>query len=99
MPALSFSSSISRVAHGHSVKMAEAGNLFHSCVECIRSEHGWQVIGENIAYGATIREVHRALMESSYHRENILCTCFKQVGVGLVKARGLVWVTEIFYRP
>jgi uncharacterized protein YkwD len=97
--ALSFSSSISRVAHTHSVNMADADSLFHSCVECIRSERGWQVIGENIAYGTTIRSVHRGLMQSTYHRENILCTCFTHVAVGVVRSAGLVWVTEIFYRP
>jgi uncharacterized protein YkwD len=98
-PPLTFSPSISYTAVRHSADMARAGRLFHSCVDCIRSGHDWQVIGENIAYGATLRSVHHGLMQSTYHRENILCACFTHVAVGVVRSAGLVWVTEIFYRP
>jgi uncharacterized protein YkwD len=36
-------------------------------------------------------------MHSADHRANILRRAFRRVGVGVVKARGSVWVTVIFY--
>ena len=96
---LDASSTISEIAHRHSLEMARKGRLFHSCVECILDQHGWQRIGENIGYGATLSSVNREFMHSTYHRENILCTCHTDVAVGVVESGGLIWVTEIFYRP
>ena len=36
-------------------------------------------------------------MGSGGHRANILNPRFRRIGIGVVKARGSVWVTTIFY--
>jgi uncharacterized protein YkwD len=36
-------------------------------------------------------------MRSAPHRANILNARYRRIGIGVVKARGLVWVTAIFY--
>lgn len=95
-PALRLGQSLSRKAHRHSARMAEAGAIFHhSCLSCLVSSD-WEAIGENVGVGSTVRSVHRALMHSRAHRRNILSRAFTRVGVGVVRSGGRVWVTEIF---
>jgi uncharacterized protein YkwD len=36
-------------------------------------------------------------MHSPAHRSNILNARYRRIGIGVVKARGVVWVTTIFY--
>jgi uncharacterized protein YkwD len=91
------SPALTRKAHRHSARMADAGRIFHhSCLPCLVSGWDWRVIGENVGTGESVRSVHRALMASSGHRRNILRRAFTKVGVGVVKSGGRVWVTEIF---
>jgi uncharacterized protein YkwD len=94
---LRLSQSLSRKAHRHSGRMADEGTIFHhSCLSCLLSSWDWDVIGENVGMGSTLRSVHRALMDSRPHRRNILRRAFTRVGVGVVRSGGRVWVTEIF---
>jgi uncharacterized protein YkwD len=93
------SASVTRLARRHSRQMAENGTLFHDCITCIMHRRGWSTIGENVGFGGTVRQVNRLFMHSTPHRDNILCTCFRRLGVGIVHARGSYWVTEIFFRP
>jgi uncharacterized protein YkwD len=90
---------VARLARRHSRRMASHNGLFHSCVECIRRAHGWHVVGENVGYAPSIAAMKRAFMRSREHRANILCSCFTRVGIGVIRARGRIWVTELFYRP
>jgi uncharacterized protein YkwD len=77
--------------------MADEGSIFHhSCLSCLVSGWEWEVVGENVGVGATVRSVHRALMDSRSHRRNILSRAFDKVGVGVVRSGGRIWVTEIF---
>jgi uncharacterized protein YkwD len=88
---------ISKKAHKHSVNMAQKGELFHSCLPCKFQGWNWHYLAENVAKAETVKQAHKMLMNSPAHRDNILGTQFKKVGVGVVKARGKLWVTEIFY--
>jgi uncharacterized protein YkwD len=36
-------------------------------------------------------------MRSAGHRANILKRGYRRIGIGVVRARGLFWVTTIFY--
>jgi uncharacterized protein YkwD len=36
------------------------------------------------------------MMRSASHRDNVLRRAYDKVGVGIVRANGMVWVTEIF---
>lgn len=85
-----------RKAHRHSVRMSKQRRIFHhSCLSCI-APGSWSRIGENVAKAKTIRSAHRALMRSSGHRSNILCSCYSKAGMGVVKRAGWVYVTQIF---
>ena len=92
---LRLSSALSKRAHRHSIHMAESGRLFHSCLNCRRGS-GSRALAENVGVGDTVKVVHRALMDSSSHRRNILSSDFRRVGVGVVRRSGRVWVTQLF---
>ena len=97
---LHLSASISALAARHSSRMAGSGTLFHSrCLDCIRRRHGWSAIGENVGYAGSARTVERLFMHSPPHRSNLLCRCFRTIGIGIVRGHGRVWVTQLFYRP
>jgi uncharacterized protein YkwD len=56
--------------------------------------------GENVAYRTTDAGVadnlHGQFMDSQGHRENVLNGAYTRLGVGVVQAGGLTWVTERF---
>lgn len=94
--ALTLEDQITRMAHRHSVNMSRENSLFHSpCLTC-RLPLGGGLLGENVGVGRSIRGIHRALMSSAGHRNNILKAGFERVGVGVVKKGNRFWVTEIF---
>lgn len=55
-------------------------------------------LGENVATGGQITDIHLGLWNSQGHRDNILSVNFTEVGIGVwYDARtGKFWVTEIF---
>jgi uncharacterized protein YkwD len=84
---------VTRLARHHSRRMAQASTLFHSS-SLGRIGRAW---GENVGYTyRSVRSIHRAFMRSRDHRWNILHRRFRRVGIGLDRARGRLWVTEIF---
>jgi uncharacterized protein YkwD len=87
---------LSRIARQHSRAMADRQTLFHSCLTC-RIGGNWRRLAENVGYGGSLEIVHRAFMDSAPHRSNILGRGFRQLGVGVVRAGGRLWVTQIFY--
>ena len=52
-------------------------------------------VGENVGHGADPVQVHTAFMNSPGHRANIL-GAFRYTGIGVVHARGRMWVTVDF---
>lgn len=94
---LRLSQSLSDIAHAHSYKMAQAGSIFHTKnLSYALRNYSWTVAGENVGMGPTVYRIHRALMNSSAHKANILYRGFKRVGVGVVYKNGMYFVTEIF---
>jgi uncharacterized protein YkwD len=78
--------------------MARRGRLYHHrCLSCRFAGRNWSALGENAAAAGSVRRAHRVLMRSSGHRENILSRRYHRIGIGVVRARGLFWVTQIFY--
>ena len=75
--------------------MADAGSIFHSCLDCGR-RRSYSTMAENVGVGGSLSAVHNALMASDGHRANILGPDFQRVGVGVVRRDGRVWVTEVF---
>jgi uncharacterized protein YkwD len=82
----------------HSKRMAERNQLSHSynLYDTVRaySPSTW---GENVGKASFLTRVRTLWMHSSGHRANILKARFRRIGIGVVKARGYVWVTAIFY--
>lgn len=86
------------VSRRHSERMADRQEVGHnpnrtSEVCC------WSKLGENVAYGTDLRDIHRRLMASSGHRANILSSDFTELGVGVELRDGVYWVTQLFRLP
>ena len=92
---LALSERLSQRAHNHSERMANAGSLFHSCLDCGGSRNT-STMAENVGVGGSLGAIHKALMGSSGHRANILSAAFERVGVGVVRRGRRIWVTQIF---
>jgi uncharacterized protein YkwD len=59
----------------------------------------YAILGENLFYSSVtdVNRGHKCLMDSAYHRENILNPRFDRIGVGIFKDdTGQFWVTELF---
>jgi uncharacterized protein YkwD len=83
-------------AHRHSAAMASRRRLYHSNLSLVCC---YRAVAENVAVGYTVAGIHRALMNSSAHRANILDRRWTGVGVGVVTSGGRLWVTQIFRQP
>ena len=92
---LSMASDLSAVAAERAQIMARSGTLSHTSnlggrVCC------WTWLGENSAYGGSVRTLHSVLMGSAPHRANILYADADDVGVAVVSAGGNLWAAQVF---
>jgi uncharacterized protein YkwD len=88
---------LSKVARAHTRAMTGRNLLFHSSTRQLGERvTRWRLLGENIGYGSTVRSLHRAFMASAPHRANIRRAEFRNVGVGVRRRSGHLWVTVIF---
>ncbi len=95
---LTLNAALSRYAERHSRKMAAQGHLFHSTDLAARLKGlDWSMGGENVGVGPTLGGLESAFMKSAPHRKNILRKAFDHVAIGVVRAKGSLWVTVIFY--
>jgi uncharacterized protein YkwD len=98
LPTFRLNAQLSHTAWLHSKRMAERNQIFHTynLYDAVRaySPSTW---GENVGKAAFLTRVRTLWMHSSGHRANILKARFRRIGIGVVKARGWVWVTTIFY--
>ena len=95
---LAVSDALSKAARVHSRRMARRGYLFHNTLASFERLLGgsWDRIGENVGYGSRVRQIHRAFMDSSAHRDNLLGTGWRKLGTGTVRKSGVLWVTVLF---
>ena len=89
---------LSRTAQSHSRAMADRNTLFHTtnlwyAVRAF-SPSTW---GENVGYAPWLKRLRTLWMQSGGHRANILNPRFRRIGIGVARARGVFWVTTIFY--
>lgn len=88
---------LSRVAMRHTKEMTSANTLMHTTTTALtRRVTNWVTLGENVGVGAEVATLHAAFMNSPAHKDNILHSTFNNVGVGVGKANGRMWVTVIF---
>jgi uncharacterized protein YkwD len=98
LPTFRINRALSTDAWRHSKRMAQQNRMFHtSSLYAVVSAYRPSTWGENVAKCVTLRQVRSMWMRSPGHRANILKRAFRRIGVGVVKARGWVWVTAIFY--
>ena len=91
--------SVNWIARRHSKAMVNAGYLFHTAnLQRKLSADNPTMWGEIIAMKGTVRSTVRAWLRSAPHRHIMLTAGFRRAGVGVIKARGMLWVTMIFYR-
>ncbi|MGH9023450.1 MAG: CAP domain-containing protein, partial [Acidimicrobiia bacterium] len=82
-------------ARAWSEKMADAGGISHShLADGITAP--WQSLGENVAMGPTVAQLHNALVISPRHLANFVHTSYRFVGVGVVERSGSIYVTQEF---
>lgn len=94
---LSLDPELSRAARKHTQEMWQRDELYHTPSDKLRSRvTNWTVIGENVGVGGTVSSLHDAFMNSPAHRDNILYTTFRHVGIGVATKNGRMWVTVIF---
>src|SRR5919106_5102158 len=92
-----------RVAVAHSKDMAARGKARHEGSdgraphERIRDAKIYaSKTGENMARDLNVISAHTLLMQSLYHRENILEPEFTHAAVGIVSERQFLYITELF---
>lgn len=98
LPVFRINRQLSTYAWRHSKRMARKNLVFHTqdLYRLVRSYHP-STWGENVGKAGYLPKVRSLWMHSADHRSNILKRAFRRVGIGVVKARGAVWVTVIFY--
>ena len=98
LPVFRLNRELSSFAWRHSKQMAAANQLFHTS-NLYGAVRAWSpsTWGENVGAARWLRRVMGLWMGSGGHRDNILNPRFRRIGIGVVRARGLVWATTIFY--
>ena len=98
LPTFRLNLALSSTAYSHSRAMADRNELYHTANlwNAVRaySPSPW---GENVGYARWLTRVRTMWMQSGGHRANILNPAFRRIGIGVVRARGVLWVTAIFY--
>ena len=90
---------VSHYAWRHSRRMGRRLSVYHSSgVWQQVQRYGAHTWGENVGMsGASLAQLERAFMASPSHRKNTLARRFHHVGIGVVQARGRLWVTVDFF--
>jgi hypothetical protein len=103
LPVLERDRRLDAIAGAYAARMRDTRSVAHDLGEGdLRSrfaEAGLDahVVGENVARGATLVHVHRAVYASPSHRANLLSRAYTHVGIGLARADdGTVYACEVF---
>lgn len=91
---MKLSDHLSDVARAHSRRMAAEGELYHSDLERLLSPRV-SAVGENVGFGGSLDQLLQAFLASPPHAENILGD-YTKTGVGVVRADGQLWITQLF---
>ncbi len=100
LPALARSASLDADARTLATSLAARQKLRHRSKGEFRTlSVDWTRVAENVGTAASADELHRVLMASRLHRENILGP-YTLVGIGVARdRRNRLWVTEVFVSP
>lgn len=98
LPALRVRSNLTRKARQWASTMAAARRIRHSRLPSGVTDN-WHKLGENVGVGPSRRLLHAGFIASDSHFANLIDPAFKYVGVGVVVADGLLFVSEVFMQP
>ena len=98
LPALTERSDLDAIATAWSAHMAAVDLLSHN-PRLADVVQGWQAVGENVGEGPTIGDLDSAFMGSAEHRANILDPTYNDVGIGVARGDGVIWITVDFRDP
>jgi uncharacterized protein YkwD len=100
---LAFSEGLANVAIGHARAMYGQGYFSHvspvtgTVADRVDSAGiPYRVVGENLALAVTPSQVHAGLMDSPGHKENILRSTFRRVGIAAIKGPMGYMVVQVF---
>lgn len=97
VPDLRLDPELSKAAKVHTREMVRANSLYHTPSDQLRRRvTNWSTLGENVGVGTNVDSLHDAFMNSPAHRDNIMYSTFRHVGVGVLRKDGRMWVTVIF---
>ena len=86
-------------ARKHTADMIAAGDIYHSSSAELQGAagSGWTKLGENVGRGGNVSSLHKAFMDSSSHRANILGD-YNYAGIGTDTSNGVLYVTVVFMK-
>ena len=100
---LKLNRNLSTLARRHSRQMARSGSIYHSNTHQLYgymdSGNCSARIGENVGRSLRkngVRGIHKMYMGSPGHRDNILRSYWRKVGVGIYRSGRWFYSTEIF---
>ncbi len=97
---LAWDTSLQNSARNWSANMRNEGALRHNpnvTGEATRADPNWTSASENVGFDVSADGLHRAFMNSTSHRDNILRGSSNRAGVGVAFGTdGRLWVTQLF---
>lgn len=87
------------LARAHAQAMADANRLHHADPQhlCTTFARLTRMMGENVAVGDSIREMHAQMMQNRTHQMNILHRGYTHFGMGTAKgADGRLYLCQLF---
>jgi uncharacterized protein YkwD len=101
---------LSQVALSHSLDMADRHYFSHDAPNgqspfnrLLSNGISYSVAGENLGFVSgtdsetdMLQTVEQLMLSSPHHRENLLCRCFKHIGIGIATVGTSLYVTEDF---
>jgi uncharacterized protein YkwD len=98
LPVLQMRTNLTAKARRWATTMAADARIWHSGLSS-GITGGWHKLGENVGRGFSQPRLHAAFVASDTHLANIVDPGFRYVGVGVVVADGLMFVSEVFMQP
>lgn len=83
-------------ARGWSRNMAAAGAISHNPSLGAQAPLPWLRLGENVGMGPDVQSLHDAFVASPTHYANMVNPAYDSVGVGVVEANGVLFVSVEF---
>lgn len=87
------------LARAQAADMASSNLLYYSDPSDLQLDNDEppRRLGENVTRGSTLKEMHKAMMDSAADRNNILDRRFIQMGMGTAKASdGTLYLCQLF---